>query len=206
MRESVRGAVQDVKSEFTRAAQSGATAQDKVSNIKHVVEKYRELAIKHRPVILGKPVATMEAVASYIHGEMMANLNSGEFKSLRKMRTGATNNPAFDRLPALAAADGINAHIDLTSLVNYGKKWDHKSAIRNGYGSWSCDATAKVLYSFDIWSNIHFGYIGYHSGFSALELGGERLWQMLSRTASSRCCSNMAGWTTLPIRLRFRSA
>lgn len=44
--------------------------------------------------------------------------------------------------------------------------WDHKDRILKRFGPWSSDLVTKHDYFLDIWSNIHFGYIGLSIGFS----------------------------------------
>jgi Bacterial toxin 44 len=43
--------------------------------------------------------------------------------------------------------------------------WDHKSTIRGTWGQWSKDKTTGIKYNFDIWSNVHYGYVGKACGF-----------------------------------------
>ncbi len=53
-------------------------------------------------------------------------------------------------------------------LVRYGGAWDHKATIR---ARWGKTATLfGTIISFDIWSNIHFGYVGAAVGFSRTTL------------------------------------
>lgn len=52
------------------------------------------------------------------------------------------------------------------SMVGTGRAWDHKRKILDPYGQWALDAPAGVLYQYEIWSNLHFGYIGAFIGFS----------------------------------------
>jgi hypothetical protein len=69
----------------------------------------------------------------------------------------------------------ISSHLAAMLLwagkVNYGKDWDHKPKIlkkfvskTTGRGDWH--AYHNTLYYHDIWSNIHYGYIGLAVGFS----------------------------------------
>ena len=55
------------------------------------------------------------------------------------------------------------------SQVDYGKDWDHKSRIEDKFMSKSGNSRWHVYhgtaYHFDIWSNIHYGYVGRSIGF-----------------------------------------
>ncbi|MFT3772521.1 MAG: polymorphic toxin type 44 domain-containing protein [Minicystis sp.] len=44
--------------------------------------------------------------------------------------------------------------------------WDHKPTITKQFGHWAYDPESNTSYCYDVWSNIHFGYIGAASGFS----------------------------------------
>lgn len=51
------------------------------------------------------------------------------------------------------------------SLVDYDEVWDHKPKfIRKGLGAWH--TWGKWEYYYDVWSNIHYGYVGRAAGFS----------------------------------------
>lgn len=56
------------------------------------------------------------------------------------------------------------------SLVGPKKPWDHKPSIIPAFGSYSLDAEKGKSYFFDIWSNMHYGYVGRVAGFTNTEL------------------------------------
>jgi hypothetical protein len=72
----------------------------------------------------------------------------------------------------LAAAAIVKADALLTwkSMVQGGADWDHKRIVRSlfGYGA----ERDGFIYNFDVWSNIHYGYVGRSVGFTELELHG----------------------------------
>jgi len=55
-------------------------------------------------------------------------------------------------------------------LVGSRRKWDHKPSIFPAFGRYSLDASQGKMYFNDIWSNMHYGYIGRVAGFSKKEL------------------------------------
>ena len=57
-------------------------------------------------------------------------------------------------------------------MVGAGCLWDHKSYIRQRFKNWSCNKDDKMplKFNFDIWSNVHYGFVGKHVGFLELEL------------------------------------
>lgn len=76
--------------------------------------------------------------------------------------------------PEWSAASGswadIQALLQFRNMVKGGAPWDYKKAVRNEYGKWSADPKRGVVYYFDIWGNIHFGYIGTAIGFAESRL------------------------------------
>jgi len=62
--------------------------------------------------------------------------------------------------------------------------WDHKPFIKKNYGMWSYDDVSGNSYQYDVWSNVHFGYVGAASGFSDWELkSGAGVGQLLAGTS-----------------------
>jgi hypothetical protein len=48
--------------------------------------------------------------------------------------------------------------------------WDHKPRIGPVWGVWNRIGNSPSVYYYDIWSNIHFGFVGRVAGFSLEEL------------------------------------
>lgn len=48
--------------------------------------------------------------------------------------------------------------------------WDHKPRIREVWGAWNRIGNTPNVYFYDIWSNMHYGFVGRASGFSVREL------------------------------------
>jgi hypothetical protein len=103
---------------------------------------------------------------NYIHDEIQRNTRSKVFRHIHALnRVGRVS-------PAAAASGGLG----WASLVCAGCVWDHKKHLRR-LGRVVMDdefftnvpgTPWRVFY--DIWANIHYGYVGRAAGFSAREL------------------------------------
>lgn len=94
----------------------------------------------------------------YIRGEMVGNLSSTTFKQIEAdYKASKGSKDPQKRLKPL---------FDFARMVGYGKPWDHKAFISTNWGDWALDASKGRQYRFDLWSNIHYGYIGKAIGFS----------------------------------------
>jgi hypothetical protein len=107
-------------------------------------------------------------IANSMASEMVTNANSSTCANIRaKWQSNWPN----DKLDALRM---------WSDMVGYGKPWDHKKFLRDGYGEWHQDTDRNVQWYFDIWSNIHYGYVGRACGFSVgTLLNGAGLAQLL---------------------------
>ena len=101
---------------------------------------------------------------NYIFGEMMKNKDSATVKEIQALL--ATGKPG-DRLAALAL---------WAEKVAPGRAWDHKPLLADRYGletmneTYLKDPKGNRAVSYDIWSNIHYGYVGRAAGLSRWEL------------------------------------
>lgn len=127
----------------------------------------RELSARDGDVItwsmtIGKDqVYTMEAVAGYIFAEMLTNCDSAVASGMKK----------FNELPsAMRVLGRIDSYFIWTVNVAPGMQWDHKAWILAHYGRFSYDSATKRLYMYDIWSNVHYGFVGAAASFTAWEL------------------------------------
>ena len=65
----------------------------------------------------------------------------------------------------------IQAYQKWKGLVAAKKRWDHKEKIKELQGGdWVCDSTTQLKIMYDIWSNVHYGFVGRYVGFTAFEL------------------------------------
>jgi len=118
----------------------------------------------------------------YISSEMEVNKNSQEalvIKVLNQLSTGALTGSGswleklitlFDPLKELKNLMKALAYIYWALLVGPKQPWDHKESITPTLGEYSLDVPQGKWYFFDIWSNMHYGYIGRVVGFSEQEL------------------------------------
>lgn len=117
------------------------------------------------------------AVTDYIADEVETNIDSDEVDQIRDFndprgyvvcfpfhRCMELDNPVAD---ALGKRRAYEAWAD---LVGPEKPWDHKAAILDAYGQWIPVPGEDGSISFDVWSNIHYGIVGRHAGFSGWEL------------------------------------
>lgn len=114
----------------------------------------------------------MEQVASYIAGEMNRNITHPSVLKMRKLTSfDATEEHAkFQKLPwyarllppdfqAMMVGNTAAAMALWTERVGQNRPWDHKVAIAHRFGRvWH--KHGEVDYYYDIWSNIHYGYVG----------------------------------------------
>ncbi|CAG7624851.1 RHS repeat protein [Actinacidiphila bryophytorum] len=111
---------------------------------------------------------------SFIFGEMMRNVNSPVVKSIR-----AVNSTTLDvfGVPLGSPQSGwpfttAGAAATWAAMVRPGGPWDHKGVLQQIAGGklWSQVPGKELEVFYDIWSNIHYGYVGRSAKFSRLEL------------------------------------
>lgn len=120
----------------------------------------------------------MEQVASYIAGEMNRNITHPSVLKMKKLLSydAAAENAEFQKLPlyarlappnfqAIALANTVTAMGLWAERVGQNRPWDHKVTIGQKFGGpWQ--KQGQVDYFYDIWSNIHYGYVGRYGGLS----------------------------------------
>lgn len=118
------------------------------------IEKYINLEMEKD--VRTCPVIEASTVAGYIIPEMKKNAASN-----RALRMKTDYKSIFTKLKVLN---------EWASLVNYRQPWDHKKYIKDSFGEYSYDTQSNKYFLFDIWSNIHYGYVGKSIGISAWAL------------------------------------
>ena len=150
---------------FTEGEQHTLKKGTKIYIPKEKVRKYKKKC-KHCRWSL------VEKVVDYIYGEMMTNLESQEFEFIK------------DKLDLLEQEKTWRDVLDWSNdfkevgkgyykwyeLVKSKGNWDHKEYILENYSDWSCDLLKQDMYQYNIWSNIHYGYLGLAVGFKEWEL------------------------------------
>ncbi|MCB2255854.1 PAAR domain-containing protein [Pseudomonas chlororaphis] len=122
----------------------------------------------------------MEELASYIAGEINTNINS---PSVRRMKDLNSFDPAaetrkYAELPfymrlgpgpdfySLALGKKAKAFAIWTERVGQYRPWDHKPILSKMYDGVVYHKQGDYDYYYDIWSNIHYGYVGIAGGLS----------------------------------------
>lgn len=96
---------------------------------------------------------------------------------------------------------GASKHTTSGKLLLPGNMiWDHKSVIIQLQNSqkWACDSTTGLKFMYDIWSNIHYGFVGRFVGFTEFEL--------INGAGYAQICDNkkpLWEWTTAYVVNRF---
>lgn len=121
----------------------------------------------------------MEELATYIAGEMNTNINSPEVRQMRDLNSfdAAAKMKEYEALPfylrlgpgpdfySMAAGMQAKAFAIWAERVGQNRPWDHKPIIRRTIGGiWH--KQGKYDYFYDIWSNVHYGYVGMAGGLS----------------------------------------
>jgi len=121
----------------------------------------------------------MEELASYIAGEMNANINSASVRQMKDLNSFSptAETKKYKELPfylrlgqspdfySLALGKRAKALAIWTERVGQNRPWDHKPIIRKTIGGiWHKQGDYDYFY--DIWSNIHYGYVGMAGGLS----------------------------------------
>ena len=108
-------------------------------------------------------------VLKYIYDEIQANTRSRDVRDIRRLNDARTN-------PAARFAAALEARKRWFNLVCDKCAWDHKEHLKRMWNLVMDDekftnvpGTPWRVY-YDIWSNIHYGYVGRVAGFSAWEL------------------------------------
>lgn len=133
---------------------------------------------KAEPAVCNHP-DQMELLANYIAGEMNRNIHDPAVLEMRRLIDYDPEVAAkqFAELPLLARMGGRSnfEHIALakkaaafaiwTKKVGQNQEWDHKPIIRRTIGGVR-HKQGKYDYFYDIWSNVHYGYVGIIGGLS----------------------------------------
>jgi hypothetical protein len=164
-------------------------------------------------------------IARYMAAEMNANAASDDVKRMAEMNrfsldaciTDFTQLPMWKQLLGLGIRPEQCVDMQLSyhsaALIAWAMKvrqngeWDHKPKIaalfhpRSPGGLQHWHLYGSTLYFYDVWSNIHYGYVGRAAGFSASTLlDGAGLEQMgsdlarLNRPARSAGVSGLRAW------------
>lgn len=120
----------------------------------------------------------MESVAWFIVNEMNQNKRSQVVAECRRLNEEGSHKRAkflwAGKVHTKAGASGV-----LGDLFVGDGAWDHKPIIEPVWGTDNRLGDVAHTYFYDIWSNIHFGYVGLAAGFSRAELTNGAGWQQI---------------------------
>ena len=126
------------------------------------------------------PKIHVQYIARYICDEIKKNVETSEVKLIRAANVLASNSTHRDPLkgeqpeviPKIVG--NLIAYLTWGYKVKSGAEWDHKKKIREMQKGivYSCDKSSlnPLQFSYDLWSNIHYGFIGAYAGFTEVEL------------------------------------
>ena len=121
----------------------------------------------------------MEKLANYIAGEMNTNINDPAVLKMTELINYDTNKAAAEFLKqpwyarlagppdfyTIAWTNKLEAMVIWTKKVGQNMEWDHKPKLRKLFPGVR-HKQGKYDYFYDIWSNIHYGYVGIIAGLS----------------------------------------
>jgi hypothetical protein len=140
----------------------------------------------------------MEELAAYIAGEMNRNIKHPSVLKMKELISYDSDAAAkkFRELPWYARLAGppnfntiawtkkLEAMAIWTKQVGQNMEWDHKPKLRAMYSGVVRHKQGKYEYYYDIWSNIHYGYVGIAGGLSeSVLLDGAGAEQIVSDSA-----------------------
>jgi len=140
----------------------------------------------------------MEELASYIAGEMNRNIKHPSVLKMKELMSYDSSAQArkFRALPwytrlagppnfnGIAWTKKLEAMAIWTKQVGQNMEWDHKPKLRAMYNGAVRHKQGKYEYFYDIWSNIHYGYVGIAGGLSeSVLLDGAGAEQIVSDSA-----------------------
>lgn len=112
-------------------------------------------------------------IAEFIQQEMLKNVGSSVAQEISTINERMSAHIGRDRTSvALFLSDVYNLRDIANSFgkfymqVNGGAPWDYKVQINPEYGKWALDRKSGTRFRFDVWGNLHFGYIGRAVGYS----------------------------------------
>jgi uncharacterized Zn-binding protein involved in type VI secretion len=122
----------------------------------------------------------MEELAAYIAGEMNRNIKHPSVLKMKELISYDSDAAAkkFRELPWYARLAGppnfntiawtkkLEAMAIWTKQVGQNMEWDHKPKLEAMYNGVVRHKQGKYEYYYDIWSNIHYGYVGIAGGLS----------------------------------------
>ncbi len=150
---------------------------------------------KAQPAVCKDP-EMMEELASYIAGEINTNIHHPSVLKMKELLSYDVAEETRKQMelpwyaqigttsPQAISAANVAAAMGLwTERVGQGRKWDHKVELAKKYDGVVYHKQGDYDYFYDIWSNIHYGYVGRAGGLSESALSdGAGLEQIASES------------------------
>lgn len=165
---------------------------------------------KAEPAVCKDP-DMMEKLASYIAAEMNTNINSPAVRQMKELNSYDAHAKTKEYMAqpfwlqlgpkpdfySMALGMKARALAIWTERVGQNRPWDHKPIIRKTIGGvWH--KQGKYEYFYDIWSNVHYGYVGRAGGLSESVLldgaGGEQIISDVLRKAQEVATKPKKQW------------
>jgi hypothetical protein len=136
---------------------------------------YHAATLPKGPVVVHCHLRVMESVVGFIVGEMNRNVDDGVISKCYGLNVAAVKleqaarympQPASGAAYVTAAEMRAAAFALFYSVERTGGIWDHKETIGPVWGQINRLGDSSDTYFYDIWSNIHFGYVGHAAAFS----------------------------------------
>lgn len=126
----------------------------------------------------------VEELANFMADEMRTNATGADAAFIRaNIVTDGILSGLVKYTTKWGVAQVLAAYYHWYKLVKPGGIWDHKPTLEREFGTWSCDFDKATHYYYDIWSNIHYGYVGLAAGFpEKILLGGAGVAQAMAGT------------------------
>ncbi len=109
---------------------------------------------------------SVKAAIDYIQDKMVTNLNGSTAGSMRSIVDPFRQMGRDQAMFLFMNVPGDGALLQFAQFVRSGAPWDYKSDMHSRFGEWTLDAAEGKQYRYDIWGNMHFGFIGRAIGFS----------------------------------------
>lgn len=166
------------KSQVSAKTQANKRVQKAAQTEQRIMTQHKNTAAK------AKAAGSFNKSVGYIHGEITKNVASGTANTIRSLTydsrdflTGIARS-AFDRVSGffgLRPPSAVGGYALWAYKVRQGGDWDHKPKLQHIFNRENqfffnrVPGTDKAI-SYDLWSNIHYGYVGTDVGIPADDL------------------------------------
>jgi hypothetical protein len=126
--------------------------------------------------------ANLRDIIAYMCAEMDRHAHSHSLQLLQRLcnasqsRSPLNLSPSMGLPPLLMPTPGLKillkslARSWFSWLFRPGNAWSYAHFLHENFGGWSLDSKKGMHYSYEVWADILYGYLGHGAGFSATEL------------------------------------